>query len=95
MRSKRTIGRRGSRVLVVGAAVALLAVVSSVGASAKPNQAATKQGNVKAVAFFGFAAANSFAQATWAGVKQAAKQAGVSAKFFDPNFNAQTQVSQI
>ena len=50
---------------------------------------------MKAVAFFGFAAANSFAQATWAGVKQAAKDAGVSAKFFDPNFDAQTQVSQI
>ena len=27
--------------------------------------------------------------------KQAAKHAGVNAKFFDPNFNAQTQVSQI
>jgi ribose transport system substrate-binding protein len=50
---------------------------------------------VKAIAFFGFAAANSFAQATWAGVQQTAKQNGVTAKFFDPNFNAQTQVSQI
>ena len=59
------------------------------------DRAAAQQGKVKAVAFFGFAAANSFAQATWAGVKQAAEQAGVTAKFFDPNFNAQTQVSQI
>jgi ribose transport system substrate-binding protein len=48
------------------------------------------------VAFFGFAAANSFAQATWAGVQQAASQAGVqNTKFFDGNFNPQTQVSQI
>ena len=65
------------------------------GASAKPNQAAAKQGNVKAVAFFGFAAANSFAQATWAGVKQERPGRASKAKFFDPNFNAQTQVSQI
>ena len=95
MRSIGSIGTSGRRLLLAGAAVALLAVASSVGASATPNQAAAKQGNVKAVAFFGFAAANSFAQATWAGVKQAAAQAGVKAKFFDPNFNAQTQVSQI
>ncbi len=50
---------------------------------------------VKAIAFFGFAAANSFAQATWAGVQEAAKKEGVQAKFFDPNFDAQKQVSQI
>ncbi len=49
-------------------------------ASARTVAMATHQANVKAVAFFGFAAANSFAQATWAGVKQAAKQAGVTAK---------------
>ena len=71
MRSIRSIGSRGDA-CCLRTAVALLAVASSVGASAKPNQAAAKQGNVKAVAFFGFAAANSFAQATWAGVKQAA-----------------------
>lgn len=95
MRGMRFIGRSRSRLLLAGGAVALLAVFSTVGASAKPDRAATQQGKVKAVAFFGFAAANSFAQATWAGVKQAAKQGGATAKFFDPNFNAQTQVSQI
>jgi ribose transport system substrate-binding protein len=77
---------------VAALAVAVVASCSTLGASAKP---AASQGNVKAVAFFGFAAANSFAQATWAGVKQAAKKYNVTAKFFDPNFNAQTQVSQI
>jgi ribose transport system substrate-binding protein len=50
---------------------------------------------VKKVAFFGFASANSFAQATWAGVQQTAKKYGAEAKFFDPNFDAQKQVSQI
>jgi len=83
---------RGSRLIVAALAVAVVAATSALGASARP---ARTQGNVKAVAFFGFAAANSFAQATWAGVKQAAKKYGVTAKFFDPNFNAQTQVSQI
>jgi ribose transport system substrate-binding protein len=75
--------------------VAALAVFTTAGANAKPAHTTTKQTTVKAVAFFGFAAANSFAQATWAGVKLAAKQAGVTTKFFDPNFSAQTQVSQI
>jgi ribose transport system substrate-binding protein len=92
VRGSKLTGRSGSRLLLAAAAVALLAVSSTVGASAKPT---AHQGKVKAVAFFGFAAANSFAQATWSGVKQAAKAQGVSAKFFDPNFNAQTQVSQI
>lgn len=50
---------------------------------------------VKAIAFFGFAAANSFAQATYKGVQREAKKEGVSAKFFDPKFDSQTQVSQI
>ena len=56
----------------------------------------TAQGKkVTDLAFFGFAAANSFAQATWKGVQQSTKAHHVKAKFFDPNFNAGTQVSQI
>lgn len=50
---------------------------------------------VDKIAFFGFAAANSFAQATWAGIQEVAEAEGVEARFFDPNFDAQTQVSQI
>jgi ribose transport system substrate-binding protein len=95
VRSSGTTGRTGVRLLIAVAAFAAVAVSSTAGASAKPAAQHAQQGKVKAVAFFGFAAANSFAQATWAGVKKAAKDAGVSTKFFDPNFNAQTQVSQI
>jgi ribose transport system substrate-binding protein len=62
--------------------------------TARPVTAASQQ-KVKNIAFFGFAAANSFAQATWKGVQQAAKANHVKAKFFDPNFNSGTQVSQI
>jgi ribose transport system substrate-binding protein len=83
---------KSMRFLAAVAIAAAVAVTATAGAGAKP---AAKQGNVKAIAFFGFAAANSFAQATWAGVKQTAAKNHVTAKFFDPNFNAQTQVSQI
>lgn len=50
---------------------------------------------VDSIAFFGFASANSFAQATWAGVQEVAKAEGVETRFFDPNFDSATQVSQI
>lgn len=50
---------------------------------------------VEKIAFFGFAGANSFAQATLAGIKQQAAKEGVEVEFFDPNFDAATQVSQI
>jgi ribose transport system substrate-binding protein len=50
---------------------------------------------VDRIAFFGFAAANSFAQATWSGIQEVAEQEGVEARFFDPNFDPATQVSQI
>ena len=51
--------------------------------------------DVNSIAFFGFASANSFAQATWAGVQEVAKAEGVETRFFDPNFDSATQVSQI
>ena len=85
-------------------AVALVAAAMSAGAAACGGSGdeggSSSSGNsqntkVKKVAFFGFASANSFAQATWAGVQQAAKKYGAEAKFFDPNFDAQKQVSQI
>lgn len=91
----RFINRRAGRLTLAVAAVAAVAVVSAVSAGAKTAAPQAEQAKVKAIAFFGFAAANSFAQATWAGVKQTAKKNKVEAKFFDPNFNAQTQVSQI
>jgi ribose transport system substrate-binding protein len=50
---------------------------------------------VKKIAFFGFASANSFAQATYSGIKEEAAKQGVEVKFFDPNFDSAKQVSQI
>jgi ribose transport system substrate-binding protein len=59
--------------------------------------ASTTEGgkDVKKIAFFGFAGANSFAQATLAGIKEQAAKEGVDVQFFDPNFDAAKQVSQI
>src|SRR5581483_7516802 len=85
-------GLRASLALALAAAVAAVAGATADARTAAP---AAQHGKVKAIAFFGFAAANSFAQATWAGVQEAAKRNHVQAKFFDPNFNSQTQVSQI
>jgi ribose transport system substrate-binding protein len=50
---------------------------------------------VTKIAFFGFASANSFAQATYAGIKEEASKSGVEVEFFDPNFDSAKQVSQI
>lgn len=88
---KTSRSRRG-RTIALAACVAALAALTA-GTTGAATTAS--QGKVKAIAFFGFAKANSFANATWAGVQQTAKANGVTATFFDPNFNAQTQVSQI
>jgi ribose transport system substrate-binding protein len=50
---------------------------------------------VERIAFFGFAGANAFAQATLSGIKEQAKKEGVEVEFFDPKFDSATQVSQI
>ena len=95
------------RFLVVALAVVLLAAAAAGcggdddgggEGAATAEQAGEEQAggeDVQRIAFFGFAAANSFAQATWAGVQEVAKREGVEARFFDPNFDAQKQVSQI
>ena len=75
------------------AALAAAAFVVSACGGSTPSSTSTNK--VKKIAFFGFAAANSFAQATWAGVQESATKAGVEAKFFDPNFDSTKQVAQI
>jgi ribose transport system substrate-binding protein len=47
------------------------------------------------IGFFGFAKANSFAQATWAGIQETAKANNAKATFLDPNFDGPTQVNQL
>jgi ribose transport system substrate-binding protein len=79
----------------VAAALTIAALMGVAACGGSGGSSGGGSGKVKKVAFFGFASANSFAQATWAGVQQAAKQNGVQAKFFDPNFDPQKQVSQM
>jgi ribose transport system substrate-binding protein len=71
------------------------ASTAGAGASTTASSGCGANSKVKNIAFFGFAASNSFAQATWKGVQQTAKACGASAKFFDPNFVATTQVNQM
>jgi ribose transport system substrate-binding protein len=79
-------------------ALAFAGVAAGCGSSSSSTSAGSGSSGgtkVKGLAFFGFAAANSFAQATWSGIQSVTKPAGITAKFFDPNFSPQTQVSQI
>ncbi|MFI6498282.1 sugar ABC transporter substrate-binding protein [Nonomuraea typhae] len=62
------------------------------GAQATPS---ASPGGAERIAFFGFAKANSFTAATFAGVEEQARARGATAEFFDPNFDAQAQVRQI
>lgn len=82
---------------LVATALVLAGAATGCGSSNSSSGGGSSGGHKKVtgVAFFGFAAANSFAQATWAGIQQTTKADGVTAKFFDPAFSPQTQVSQI
>jgi ribose transport system substrate-binding protein len=78
----------------LGLAVSALLVVGALAACGGDDDG-DEAADVNSIAFFGFASANSFAQATWAGVQEVAKAEGVKTRFFDPNFDSATQVSQI
>ncbi len=67
---------------------------TATGTASADSSAASNAGH-KRIAFFGFARANSFAAATWAGIEEYAKANDAEAEFFDPNFDAQAQVQQI
>ncbi|MFI7699115.1 sugar ABC transporter substrate-binding protein [Nonomuraea sp. NPDC049480] len=85
------------------AAVALLAAgcVNPGAGGAQPSGttsatgSAAASGGRKRIGFFGFAKANSFAAATFAGVEEYAKANNATAEFLDPNFDAQAQVQQL
>jgi ribose transport system substrate-binding protein len=102
-RSGRTAAAVASGLLAIGALAACgsdddsSTGTAAAGATGASTAAATTGGDTKVsdIAFFGFAGANSFAQATWAGIQEQAQKDGVKAKFFDPNFDAAKQVSQM
>jgi len=68
---------------------------ASSGSGAGNGSTSSGSKKVPAVAFFGFATDNSFAQATWKGVQEEAKAYHGTATFLNGNFSATTQVQQL
>lgn len=73
------------------------AVSSAIASSPAASSAAASVDESKklSIGFFGFAKANSFAQATWAGIQQYAAAHNASAEFLDSHFDGPTQVNQL
>lgn len=81
-------------VLLPGIALASVAVLAGCSGAA-PEATASGGEETLNIGFFGFAAANSFAQGTWGGVEAAAEELGATAEFVDSNFDGQLQAQQI
>ncbi|WP_197676279.1 sugar ABC transporter substrate-binding protein [Nakamurella panacisegetis] len=80
-----------------GAAGSSGAMTSAVSSAVAGSSAATSVDESKKlrIGFFGFAKANSFAQAAWAGVQSYANAHNASSEFLDSNFDGPTQVNQL
>ena len=85
--------------LVAVAAVLVMGIAAGCGSESSPttspSAAASQSSEPVAIAFFGFAKANSFAQASFSGIEGYAKDNNATATFFDGGFSAPTQVAQI
>jgi len=88
---------RVARLLAVGltAAVALAACSKPDTSDAGSAASAAPADKKLSIGFFGFAKANSFAQATWAGVQEYSAANNAEATFLDSNFDGPTQVNQL
>ena len=86
------------RLIIPALAVATAAMLAGCGAAAP--ESSTGDGNTSkddalSIGFFGFAAANSFAQGVYDGVEEAAEKYGATAEYVDSNFDAQLQAQQL
>jgi ribose transport system substrate-binding protein len=91
---------RALRLAAVGSAAALALVLAGCSKPATTGTSATPKSTVSAskklsIGFFGFAKANSFAQATWAGIQGYAATHNATATFIDSNFDGPTQVNEL
>ena len=90
--------KRTTRIVAVGASVALALTVA---ACSKPSSGGSSSGTTVSadekisIGYFGFAKANSFAQAGFAGVQEYAEAHNATAEFLDSNFDGPTQVNQL
>ena len=89
--------KRVAQLIAVGLTAVLAVSACSKPDSSKAGGAATAAPADKklSIGFFGFAKANSFAQATWAGVQEYANAHNAEATFLDSNFDGPTQVNQL
>jgi ribose transport system substrate-binding protein len=89
--------KRVARLIAVGLAATVAVAACSKPDSKTAGSAATAAPADKklSIGFFGFAKANSFAQATWAGVQEYANAHNAEATFLDSNFDGPTQVNQL
>jgi len=83
--------------LISGLGAAALCALALSGCAQGSNDAAASDNGDDAlsIGFFGFAAANSFAQATYTGIEQAAEENGATSTFVDGQFDGQLQAQQI
>ena len=93
--------KRRSRLTTIGVTAAVAVTVAacsnpaeSAGSGSANNQAAGADEELS-IGFFGFAKANSFAQATWAGIEEVAAENNATATFIDSNFDGAKQVNQL
>src|ERR1700742_1803959 len=87
---------RVARLIAVGAAAALLAAGCSKPSTDAPSTTTAAPADKKlSIGFFGFAKANSFAQATWAGIQEYANAHNAEATFLDSNFDGPTQGNKL
>lgn len=83
--------------ILYGIAAGLLASLVLVGCSpaADGGEAGPNNSDEIKIGFFGFSAANSFAQAVYKGIEETAKEEGAEATFVDGQFDGQLQAQQI
>lgn len=86
-------GTTGAGASAAAASSGAAGASTSSGAAAASTNASS--GKKLSIGFFGFAKANSFAQATWKGISTYAAAHNASATFIDSNFDGPTQVNQL
>jgi ribose transport system substrate-binding protein len=86
---------RPLRLLAAAALTLTVAACSQPATTSSVSATAAPQAKELSIGFFGFAKANSFAQATWAGIQQYAQAHNATATFVDSNFDGPTQVNAL
>ena len=80
---------------VPGLALATVALLAGCAASGPEPGSEPAGDDQLSIGFFGFAAANSFAQGVYEGVEAAAQEMGATSEFVDSNFDGQLQAQQV